>query len=727
MKTKRHITNNIAVTALAGLFLPAPNVLAESIGSASALLEEVVVTARKRGAEDVQDVPLAVSAFGADQLEAKFVTSIEDLSFSVPNASMDQVGTTPGVANFSVRGLGINNSVPGIDPTVGVFVDGLYLGMTYGVVLDTFDLEGVEVLRGPQGLLFGRNVTGGAVVMRTARPTGEFGGKVRARVTGGSDGGLEKNIAASLEGGLSDTLAVKMSAYWKDDDGWFENKFDGSNMGALETKILRPSLAWHPSDEFDLTVLLEHGETEGDGGVYQNRSDILRPDALKGHEISLNNKGYTDLEWNQAIVEANWQLGNGTLTNIMGWREVDHEGNTDIDGTEAVIFDGTLAPEQDQFSNELRYAGTIGDAWDITAGVYYFTQDIEYHEGRFILGGAVTAGLGAVQAHDTWGVFVNNDFSVTDAITLTAGVRYTKEKKDVKVASAPNAGLGIQGCSVTTLECTYDVVDNETWSNVTPKLGVKWQIDEEIQAYASWSKGFRSGGYNFRSVDPAVFPPGPTEEEELDSYEFGLKSTLLNNKLRINTALFRTEISNMQRSVNLPHPSLGLVQGIMNTADATIQGIEVDFVALISENFSVNGTLGLMDGDYDKIYTDLNGDSVISSADKALGIPRLAPKTWSIGAAYDIALKDESVVTLRVDYSYRDEVAFTDSNSTFLPDVEMLDVSARYAITENMNVSLYGKNLKDEVVVGAASLFSFGEAGAIGKGATYGVEFNYIF
>ena len=161
-----------------------PTTVLAQEGSAGALLEEIVTVARKKSnAESVQDVPIAVTAFGAAQLDAQFVRKIEDLSYVMPNVQLESVGTFPGVQNFSIRGQGINSSIPSVDPTVGVFVDGLYMGTTYGVVIDTFDLESVEVLRGPQGLLFGRNVTGGAVVLRNARPDGEFGARVRLGAT----------------------------------------------------------------------------------------------------------------------------------------------------------------------------------------------------------------------------------------------------------------------------------------------------------------------------------------------------------------------------------------------------------------------------------------------------------------------------------------------------------------------------------------------------------------
>lgn len=211
----------VTLSAAVVVVFSLPNIAIAQDGAAGALLEEIVTTARKRSAaEAVQDVPVAVSAFGSAQLDALFVKKLEDLSYIMPNVQLESVGTFPGVQNFSIRGQGINSSIPSVDPTVGVFVDGVYMGSTYGVVIDTFDLESVEVLRGLQGLLFGRNVTGGAVVLRNARPNGEYGLRFRVGVTDEE----QFNIAAAIEGSLiEDKLAAKLVVYYDDDPGYFKN------------------------------------------------------------------------------------------------------------------------------------------------------------------------------------------------------------------------------------------------------------------------------------------------------------------------------------------------------------------------------------------------------------------------------------------------------------------------------------------------------------------------
>src|SRR5690606_27908850 len=208
----------------------------------------------------------AISAYGENQLDAMHLRDLSALGFVAPSVQLEDIGTTRGTANFSIRGLGINSSIPSIDPAVGVFVDGMYLGINGGVVLDVFDLEGIEVLRGPQGLLFGRNVTGGAVLIRTTRPTDEL--SVKAKVAG--ETGINQYYQAVVSGPISDTTGGKLAVYHNNDDGWHENLFNGENHGAAETTIVRGAFDFTPNDRLDMVLRYDHGDSEGDGPASQN-------------------------------------------------------------------------------------------------------------------------------------------------------------------------------------------------------------------------------------------------------------------------------------------------------------------------------------------------------------------------------------------------------------------------------------------------------------------------
>lgn len=218
---------------------------AEKTSAASILMDEVMVYGTKRSAaESAQTVPGQVAAFGSSQMEARQVITLQDLTMSTPNVQLDGIGTTPGVANFTIRGQGINSSIPSIDPTVGVFVDGVYLGTTYGVITDMFDIESVEIHKGPQGVLFGRNVTAGAVLLRTARPNGET--SVKGKV--GLETGLQYTAAVAAQGSLvEDKLAAKVSIQYKEDTGYYENPTLGRNVGKERSLIIRPTLVLRPT------------------------------------------------------------------------------------------------------------------------------------------------------------------------------------------------------------------------------------------------------------------------------------------------------------------------------------------------------------------------------------------------------------------------------------------------------------------------------------------------
>ncbi|HLS81269.1 MAG TPA: TonB-dependent receptor [Steroidobacter sp.] len=684
----------------------------------SIFLEEIVVSARKTGElESMQDVSLAVTAFGAAQLEAAFVRDIEGLSFAAPNVSLDSVGVTPGVQNFAIRGLGLNSSIPSIDPTVGLFVDEVYLGVTFGVVLDMFDLEGVEILRGPQGLLFGRNVTGGAVLVRTKRPTQEFTADFKAAV----ETGPEYILGGSIGGAITPSLAAKLTAYYKNDDGYFDNVVTGdSDYGAERTVFVRPSFLLTPTDNSEFLLRLEHGETTGDGGVVQNT------DFYKDFDTGVGSQGSVDIQWDQVFLEANWDVafGNGKITNIFGWRDLEHSGYTDVDGQQALLFHGGIRTLQEQFSNELRYSGSPLQAVDLTTGLFYFTQDILYREERTLANGALQSTLGGDQDHWTWAAFAAADVAVSDALTLNLGVRYTKEHKEAQVATF-NA---LQSpCSFATNECTFDFRDEQSWENWIPKVGFEWRPLDDVLLYSFWTKGVRSGGYNFRNVNPLV-AAGPTKEEKQDSFEFGIKSDLADHRLRLNVAAFYNDIADLQREVVTVDPVAGVAQVIRNSADARIRGVEVEATFAPIDALAFSAAVGYTDAEYTRIHMDLTADGVIDAADKALELPRVSPWTYNAAVTYALDLGSLGATAWRVQYSHRDESPFTDSNSTFLSEVDLLDASVSYTPPGGrFKISLYGRNLTDEDYEGAVTPLPFGTVRYLSKGRRYGVETSFSF
>lgn len=673
-------------------------------------LSEIVVTATKRGAaQNVQDVPFAVTAFGTQQLEEKHFQTLQSLSFEMPNVQMEQIGTTPGYANFSIRGLGVNSSIPSIDPTVGVFVDGVYMGISAGVVFDNFDIEGIEVLRGPQGILFGRNVTGGAVIVRTTKPSETFRADFRAKLTSGPMYTASGMVTGPL---IDDVLQGKLAVYYNKDEGYFKNQYDGSDIGKNRTVIVRPAFRLSPGDIGEMIVRLEYGEYDGDGAVPTNHGLYPR-DSFK---VNIDEPGYAHNDWKSASVENNIDVGfgNGTITNLMAYREYNSEVRNDIDASPDFRFHSGNTTHQKQMSEELRYAGTFGDL-DVTTGLYFFTQKIDYIEGRELAGGTVALAGSGKQDQETYGAFAAFDWHFTDQLTLNLGARYSAEYKKVDIATLSAA------CDYSTGSCDADFHDDNWWKGFTPRIGLQWQPDSATQLYAFWAKGFRSGGYNFRNALASV-DPGPFGDETQNSYEIGIKKDV-GNFLRVNASAFWNEIGDVQREIQTPILGVGTAQIITNSADARVRGAEGEITLSPGGGFTISGQVGYTEGKYTDVFYDLNRDGVIDDVDYALQLPRLSPWTYGASLAWSGGFGDVDV-DARVSANHRDANWYNDQNTGLLAAADMVD--ANLSFTKGAyTLSVFGTNLLDEATFGTEAplpFFAGSTFSPLNKGRVFGVE-----
>ena len=715
-------------------------------GASAAMLEEVIVTARKRE-ESMQDVPLSVSAFNSDQIDALKVRNLSNLSVGMPNVSLEDIGTTRGTANFSIRGLGINSSIPSIDPTVGVFQNGVYIGTNAGIIFDMFDVETIEVLRGPQGTLFGRNVTGGAVLINHKKPGDSLEGNAKYAIETGNDGGINSYYMGAVGGPLTDTLGGRVVVYYNDDDGQFDNNFTGDDHGEIEQKMARGTLAWTPTDTVELVVRYEYSDIDGDGPASQshtNGSGVPGTPVNNDRDdfdFSIDETGFQENTTNFFTAELNWDVGfgDGTITNIFGYRDYEAKSLGDIDAQPEWIFHAPAWLETEQYSNELRYNGLFADKANVTAGVYYYQNDMDYHERREFLG-VLTGNTGPASQldgggeHDTksYSAFAQLDYDLNEKWTLTAGLNWSYEEKDADIASLiDNAN---KPCNVVKgPDCPFDFSDDDDWSNVSPKLGATYNLNDDSRVYASWTRGYRSGGYNLRNTS-LTFEPEVFDEEEVNNYEIGYKSS--HDWGRLNAAIFYNEIDDMQRELNLPSEGAGVVQLIKNTADATVMGAEVDATISITDNLLILASVGYIDAEYDSVSEDLNGDGVIDGKDEDLDVPRAPEWTYSLGATYDMDLGDWGFMTARANYAYRDDMAFTDSNLGYIDDIEMVDAGLDFHSNDGKWIfSLYGRNLLDETshggdtqlpdVIGPYPLG--GTFSPLTPGIRYGAEVTYNF
>ena len=686
--------------------------------------DTILVTATKKaGGENVQDAPIAITAFGEEQLTAFQVRDITGLSYKIPNVALEDIGTARGVANFTIRGLGVNSSIPSIDPAVGVFVDGVYLGTNAGVIFDTFDLESVETLRGPQGVLFGRNVTGGAVLLNTGDPTDEFTLKARFAAESGLRGTGYNYYAQGVVSGpiIRDVLTAKVGIYFNDDNGWFENFIPGPTPGApgrfedfgeSQTTLLRGAFRFTPTDNFELIAKYEHGDSFGDGPAGQSHTNGLGMDGQivnfdrNTFDFSIDEGGFTDARWDQVSAEFNIDVpfGDGTITNIFGYRQFEQTARSDIDATPSFVFHANIGVDQDQISNEIRYNGRFfDDRLDFTTGFFYFQQDLLYAEQRDLVFGALTQDGGGIQDHETIGVFAQGQFDITDRLSFNAGIRYTDETKDVQIASlvfnTNSPCIVIEGDPRSDRLCAFDFVDTFETSNWSPKVGLGYEARDNLRFYGHWARAFRAGGFNFRNtaVDTVNFGPGPFEDERIDSFEIGFKSEPIAGA-RVNGAVFFNLLDGLQREINLADPVAGVVQVIRNTADAEIWGFEIDAVVPVTDSLVLNGAIGYVDGDYTEVIFDLNSDGVIDDADLLLDIPRLSPLTANAGFTYVQDLAGYGTATVNFNYAHRDQAAYTDDNLGFLNAQDRIDASIAYALGDSgATLTLYGKNLTNEV------------------------------
>ena len=730
----------------------------EAFGVSSVLLEKITVTARKRE-EPIQNVPLSVTHFSSEQIDALKVRNLESLSVTMPNVALDDIGTVGGIANFSIRGLGINSSIPSVDPTVGVFVDGVYFGANIGGALfDTLDIESIEVLRGPQGTLFGRNVTGGAILINTKKPGDTLEVSFRTSFEGGGES-LNSYYMGTVGGPLGETVSARITAYTNQDNGWFKNLHTGKAFGDLDVRMVRPVLVWEPTDDLSLVLRYQYDSIDGDGPAAQNHtngfgaSNSAANFDRESHDFSINNEGKRENEAHFFAAQADWDVdfGNGTITNIFGWRDSETFSAVDLDASPLELISAQAWSNYRQWSNELRYTGRFFERLNATTGAYYFSNEINYHEHRSLLTDAIAAsGLpfppgtdvsqfgGGNYDVETLGLFLSLDYDLTSQLTLTAGARYTRDKREGEIALIPTSSplAPLPSCNIVEgPACEFDFIDEETWHSWSPKLGATYYISGEANVYGHWTRGFRSGGYNLRNLSPD-HSPGPYDEETIDSFEAGFKVT--KDRGRLYGAAFYNMIDGLQREINFPDPVLGIVQLIDNTADVETYGFELDGLFAIAENLFLIGSVGYVNPEYTKVKHDLNRDGTLDVKDLALEPPRAAKWTYSVGLTHDTGATSWGRMTSRISYAYRDKSYFTDDNRGYILEQNILDAGIDIIPANGrFSIGLYGKNLLNEVkhggdtqlpsTLGAPPLSAplGGTFSPLAKGRILGVQLTY--
>lgn len=705
MSTKRYWMISVAAVALAAPINVAWAADAEPVrGAVDVGLSEVIVTARKRE-ETLQEVPVAVSAFDTARLEARGFDNVQRISFSMPNVALDSVGSSPSSASFAIRGMGGTSSVQSLEPGVGTFVDGAYLAVNAAVVSDTFDVENVQVLRGPQGTLFGRNVTGGAVLINTKRPSFERGGEVLARAETGLDAAASAayTLGAAVTGPLSDKIAFRLSGYYKHEGGYGRNlarvlnpATNAPKRGASgDTWFIRPSILFEPNDGVSLLVRYEHLEHSGDAMPIQTWANFKRGETF---DFSNNYPGHSETKLDNVTAELNVEAGPGTITNVFNYRNLRDGFSFDNDGTVNALIDPSVYTGSKQYSNELRYSGTVSIV-DFTVGGYAYWHDLKSVENRRFSTGLQSGG--GLQKNKSLALFTENQVHITERLTAILGARWTTERKRAAISQ-----IGpLQRCGVifpaANVNCILDARNAKRWNTFGFKLGAQYKFTDDVMAYGSFTRGFRSGGFNLRQTLP--LDPIPFDEEQLDAIEVGLKATYFDGRARTNIAVYSNKANNYQRTVLVPIPvSPFNVQTTSNAADAKFEGFEIEQTIKVSDRILVTGYVGHIKAKYTSLSFDVNGDGVINARDYALKPTRVPKYSYGAQFSYEQPVGD-SVLSAVVSIDHRDSNFFSDNNQGKISSVDMLGARLTYAMPSGLTVALFANNLLNDVVYGGAT------------------------
>lgn len=711
-----------------------------------AALEEIVVTAQKR-AESSQDVPISIQAIGADTLEKLGATEVTDLAQSAPSLS---IGGVPG----SQRAMGLRGVVDysrniGIDSRMGVYVDGVYQGRSSTASQPLLGLDSVEILRGPQGTLFGMNTVSGAINLNTRKASDEFAGQVSAGA--GNEGFWTGSLY--LNGPLSENFFGSVAYTHQEHDGWYENPNLGRKIGSLKEDGARGQLRWLPTDQLEVILAGDYGKTETDGPLYVRASDPAYY-TEKGPELDR-----TEF-WGSALTFNYETQGGYTLTSISAYRENEYLARVDEDFTALVEAFQTQFDEQaDQFSQELRLVSPIGQRFDWIAGLYYFDSKVStgrnIHLAPPLLPSAALSGGVAIPSDITttnYAAYVHGNYRFTDKLELTAGLRYmdVEKKLDYTQVNTPDdldaaynflvnvlgypapvaAALAPQIPGVLLGGPNLAYKDKYSDDAVTPTIGLNYRFTDEILGYVKYSNGFQSGGFNADFAPP--LPPGqwiPFDSESVDAYEIGLKSTLADGRLRLNVDAFMQRYKDFQIFQRVLNGNTS-IQIVSNAGKATSQGIETEITWLPTDRLQLTLNGAWTDATYDRFENpapqpgepdDFNGN-YLNYAPKFkvfAGVQYVQP----IGGAGD--------VTFNVDYSYQDKMYSDPRNrATFdlIPSYDLWNARVTYASAgDRWNVSAWIRNATDEEYITNHSLASLTNIDRVIWGAPrlYGINFTY--
>ena len=752
------------------LVIPLLFVFCSNLYAASTMIEEIVVTAQKRS-ENLQDTPISVTAFTAEAIDALGFRQSVDVTAQTPNYSVGYPNGDTGVPAPFIRGVGLNDFGVLNQGPVAAYNDQTYISSNAAQIFQLLDLERVEVLRGPQGTLYGRNATGGAVNFISRKPTDEFDAWLRA---GAGSWGLTK-IEGALGGPVSENTSFRAAIMKTDSDGWMKNRFTGHDQQGMDELAWRVMLETQFSDDFTVLLNVHGGKTESDAvqyrhlGVWNATGDMCSTtEILAGQCADIfgysENAPYTtlngvdaqavpaydegnydfeaqnDTEFWGVSVTADWTLGNYSITSITSFDKMDDFRPEESDGGPNNILTGELSVNQETLAQEFQVKWQ-DDKWSWIAGLYYLNDEATDNTAFDILrdlrfsavgddvncsapagnptgfcpeGFIFKSKSGTNQEINSLALYFDTSVNINDDLKLSMGVRYTDE--EINHASfffydEPAAGNPALP--------NFPGSSSNDFKNISGRVLLDYQLNDDVLVYGGITTGFKAGG--IQSTSDGV---SPYAEEELVSYETGFKSTWNNGTIRFNGSAFYYDYSDLQVFAFVIVGGIGF-STISNAADASISGAELELQWLPTDNLSVNLGLGLLDTEYK--------DFVIASGDFSGNKITMSPEVTFNGLIqYDIHLGDAGVVTLQTDFNYQDEVFFDALNNPLLRENSYWIWNARASwssANDHWEVAAFGRNLGDKEYMVYAfdlSFFGFNEE-MIGTPRSYGIDATYRF
>ena len=618
------------VLAAGTLSLPlAPLSLAQS-------LEEVIVTAQKR-AESAQDVPISITAISGEQLAISGAANLESLSDSIPNVD---ISDSPGVNRVVIRGLGSGTGNVGFEQSVGLFVDGIYASRAALFQAPFLDLERVEVLKGPQGVLFGKNSVAGALSLISNRPTDILEGHISARheLEHGS-----QRLTGVVSGPLTERISGRLAAQWSEQDAYMRSAALNTEVPTADTSVMRGMLRWDATDTTEVMLKLETSKLEERGTNWQVVADyspgtlpssletnpgfqpgtpigqisagIYRQTRAAGEDFRLDNRShinlneYLDQDSDTATVEIKQQLGDYELTYIGGYGEYRRDQYADFDFTAVNLADRLREEDFEQLSHELRIASPQGQTLSFIAGLYYLDRKLEVATLQNLFGAvpllSVTSDSVYREDSTTWSAFGQVTWEIRPSLRLNAGLRYSRDDKDAaseyltlayqgdaRLADVDPGRYALIGALLNYRDFAYS--DDRSEENVDPAASLQWDFSDQGMFYLSWVKASKAGGFNASESAGDITQFG-FEPETAYSVELGVKTDWLDGRARVNAAVFRTDFDDLQ--VGAFDPSVNNFV-ISNAAKAVSQGVELEGLVAASETVTLGANVAYLQAEY---------------------------------------------------------------------------------------------------------------------------------